>query len=255
MFRKLSRLACELPRVRMKFFQLKRSLSPLKRTLVTSAVLCATPVVLETFEPNDPRLKTPECLKNAAGMAVDSSSAVLSQTVYAIFRIEEEYKDLMDLMVKLIEYQLQVVGHKAEEERMADIILETRLEIDKVKRRKQDLELLFASAEKLADATAEVAFATGMEFASTSMGERLYNTQREVKRVQEKTEELEQRLQQVQLKVIEVMGQLEEKEKKKQKQSLSEGGEVLGDAGSDAGVEEGEEEREDEDGLLEEGNV
>ena len=39
--------------------------------------------------------------------------------------------------------------------------METRQEIEKVKKRKQDLEILFSSAEKLCDATAEVAFASG----------------------------------------------------------------------------------------------
>ena len=49
----------------------------------------------KVFEPDDPRLRTPECLKNASGLSVDSSSAVLSQTVYAIQRMEKEYQEVI----------------------------------------------------------------------------------------------------------------------------------------------------------------
>ncbi|KAK3743635.1 hypothetical protein RRG08_030758 [Elysia crispata] len=162
------------------------------------------------FEPNDPRLRSHECLKNAAGLSVDSTSAVLSQTVYAVTKIEKEYVELVNVLIVLIEYQLQVLGHAAEEERIGDLIVETRHEINKVKQRKEDLRLLFSSVEKLADASAEVAFAAGAAYASTSAGERLYSAQQEVKRVQSESEEVEQRLHEAQARSVEALSQHEE---------------------------------------------
>ncbi|GFR73413.1 diablo homolog, mitochondrial-like [Elysia marginata] len=163
------------------------------------------------FEPNDPRLRSHECLKNAAGLSVDSTSAVLSQTVYAVTKIEKEYVELMNVLIVLMEYQLQVLGHAAEEERIGDLIVETRHEVNKVRQRKEDLHLLFGSVEKLADATAEVAFAAGAEYASTSTGERLHSAQQEVRRVQAESEEAERRLHEAQARSIEVQSQHEEK--------------------------------------------
>ncbi|RUS87228.1 hypothetical protein EGW08_004980, partial [Elysia chlorotica] len=162
------------------------------------------------FEPNDPRLRSHECLKNAAGLSVDSTSAVLSQTVYAVTKIEKEYVDLVNVLIVLMEYQLQVLGHTAEEERIGDLIVQTRHEINKVKQRKEDLRLLFSSVEKLADATAEVAFAAGAEYASTSAGERLYSAQKEVRRVQTESAKVEQRLHEAQARSVEMLSQHEE---------------------------------------------
>ncbi|GFN76313.1 diablo homolog, mitochondrial-like [Plakobranchus ocellatus] len=186
-------------------------------TDVTAHEFSSPPNDKKTFEPNDPRLRSHECLKNAAGLSVDSTSAVLSQTVYALSKIEQEYIDLMNVLVVLMEYQLQVLGHSAEEERIGDLIVETRHEINKVKQRKEDLHLLFASVEKLADATAEVAFAAGAEYASTSAGERLYSAQREVKRVQGQSEEAERRLHEAQARCVEVLSQHEEKQQQLQR--------------------------------------
>lgn len=168
----------------------------------------------QVFEPEDPRLRTAECLKNASGLSVDSSSAVLSQTVYAVQKIEKEYEELTLVLVRQTEIQLQILGDKEAEEKIADIILETRNKLDAVKQRRQDLQLLFSSAEKLSDAAAEVAFIAGMTFASTSMGERLYSAQAEVRRCLMKSADAEQRLQIIQVKVIEEMGRMAERDDK-----------------------------------------
>ncbi|XP_059154416.1 uncharacterized protein LOC131939899 [Physella acuta] len=170
------------------------------------------------YNRDDPRLDSAECLKNAVGMAVDGTSAVLSQTVYQIIDVEKEYSELMDALIALLEYQLTILGHPAEEERIADIILEARHEINEVQKKRQDLAILFSSAEKLADATAEVAFASGADYASISASERLNSALLEVKRYQQKSEEMEKKLHQTQARAVHVMAKHEEKmEQKRQK--------------------------------------
>lgn len=58
-------------------------------------IQCPVFFFFQSFEPNDSRLKSSECLKNAAGLAVDSASAVLSQTVYAVIDIEKKYMEVI----------------------------------------------------------------------------------------------------------------------------------------------------------------
>lgn len=43
----------------------------------------------------------------------------------------------MDALIALLEYQLTVLGHAAEQERIADIILEARHEINEVQKKRQ----------------------------------------------------------------------------------------------------------------------
>jgi len=158
--------------------------------LTGPAVYSCSPMTFDLeFEPDDPRLRSSECLKNAAGIAVDASSAVLSQTVYAVQKIEKEYKELVETLTALTAAQVTALANQNADDVIADVIMETRQEIDKVKKRKQDLEILFSSAEKLCDATAEVAFASGMTFASTSIGERLHAAQQEIRRLQERNDQ------------------------------------------------------------------
>ncbi|CAG5133010.1 unnamed protein product [Candidula unifasciata] len=158
-----------------------------------------------TFEPDDPRLRSSECLKNAAGLAVDSTSAILSQTVYTVINIEEQYVELVNRLILLLELQLQVLGLGAEEEKVADLILQTRHEISQVYKRKQDLVILFDSVEKLAVTTAEVAFAAGATYASTSIGERLYSAVREIQQLRATSDEADKNLRSVEVQSIEVM--------------------------------------------------
>ncbi|BFZ05341.1 hypothetical protein BsWGS_08380 [Bradybaena similaris] len=168
-----------------------------------------------TFEPDDPRLRSSECLKNAAGLTVDSTSAVLSQTVYAVINIEGQYVELVNRLILLLEVQLQVLGLAAEEEKVADLILKTRNEISDVYKRKQDLAILFDTVEKLAMATAEVAFAAGATYASTTIGERLHSAVREIQQIRATSDEAEQKIRSSEAKSIEVITKHEQNKEKR----------------------------------------
>ncbi|KAH9519280.1 hypothetical protein Btru_075176 [Bulinus truncatus] len=169
----------------------------------------------KSFEANDPQLSSTQCLKNAVGLAVDATSAVLSQTVYQIIDVEQEYIQLVDVLITLLEYQIQVLGHEIEEQKMADLVTEARNEMTQAHQRKQELSLLFSSVEKLAEATAEVAFAAGADYASISSSERLHSALMEKKRIQQQSESVEQRLHLMQVKVIEKTTKHEDSKKKK----------------------------------------
>ncbi|CAL1547722.1 unnamed protein product [Lymnaea stagnalis] len=190
----------------------------------------------KTFELDDPKLSSSQCLKNAVGLAVDATSAVLSQIVYQLIDSEQQYVELVDVLITLLEYQLKVLGHEAEEQRMGDLILEARHEITEVHKRKQDLSLIFSSAEKLADATAEVAYASGSEYASVSSSERLHSALLEVKKIRQRSQEAEGRLHLAQVKVIEVVSKYDEQRKKMEAEKPPEKSEVA--EGGDAKTEE-----------------
>ncbi|KAK0049378.1 diablo mitochondrial [Biomphalaria pfeifferi] len=159
--------------------------------------------VTKDFEANDPQLSSSQCLKNAVGLAVDATSAVLSQTLYQIIDAEQEYLQLVTVLVTLLEYQIQVLGLEVEEQKMSDLVVEARSEMNQAHERKQELDILFSSVEKLAEATSEVAFAAGADYASVSSSERLHSALMEKKRLQQQSEAAEHKLHLMQATVIE----------------------------------------------------
>ncbi|XP_013065622.2 uncharacterized protein LOC106054351 [Biomphalaria glabrata] len=173
--------------------------------------------VTKDFEANDPQLSSSQCLKNAVGLAVDATSAVLSQTLYQIIDAEQEYLQLVSVLVTLLEYQIQVLGHEIEEQKMSDLVVEARSEMNQAHERKQELDILFSSVEKLAEATSEVAFAAGADYASVSSSERLRSALMEKKRLQQQSEAAEHKLHLMQATVIEKTMKQQESLKRKKK--------------------------------------
>ncbi|XP_046546135.1 uncharacterized protein LOC124256197 isoform X2 [Haliotis rubra] len=147
---------------------------------------------------------------------MDASSTVLSQVVASIIQTEKEYKQTLDELSELLEFQLQVMGHGSpQEQQVWDEIIATRDRLAAIKQIQQDLESLYSSVEKLMDASGEVSFFAGAQYATTCTGERLYSAKSHINEVKAVSKQAEESLNRLEVKVIEETSKQEEEKKKR----------------------------------------
>ncbi|KAK6191899.1 hypothetical protein SNE40_003477 [Patella caerulea] len=128
--------------------------------------------------------------------------------------MENEYVQAVHKLTDMLSYKLQVLDNDAELEIVWDLVLQFRSDVNEIKRKKEEMEQLYSSVQKLMDISAEVAFIAGAEYASTCAGERLYSSQRQLELTRALTAEAEIQLNQVELKDIEATTKHHEKKEK-----------------------------------------
>ncbi|XP_067654999.1 diablo IAP-binding mitochondrial protein-like [Haliotis asinina] len=188
----------------------------LRGSVMISASVLAAQISETNLTPPDPTTLTHSYLiKNASAVAMDASSTVLTQVVASIIQTEKEYKETMDELSELLEFQLQVMGHGSpQEQQVWDEIIATRDRLAAIKQTQQDLQSLYASVEKLMDASGEVAFFAGAQYATTCTGERLYSAKTHINEAKAASKHAEELLNRLEVKVIEETSKQEEKMKK-----------------------------------------
>ncbi|KAK7486400.1 hypothetical protein BaRGS_00022324 [Batillaria attramentaria] len=190
-----------------------------RRCFVTGSALfayCQSRNKLDLPEPDPGKLTQEYLLKSSSARTADSVSAILSQTARALIDAEEKYREVVKALIQLTEHHLTVLG-SVEEEHIWDVILEARQRAEKFNERRKDLDLLFSCVQKLVDSSAEVAFLTGANFSSTSLGERLHNAQRHVDSAKAESHRAEEDLRKVQAKSVKIIADHAEAEKKRKK--------------------------------------
>ncbi|XP_071100240.1 diablo IAP-binding mitochondrial protein-like [Haliotis cracherodii] len=189
----------------------------LRGSFMISASVLGPQISEIKLTPPDPTTLTHSYLiKNASTVAMDASSTVLSQVVASIIHTEKEYTQTMEELSELLEFQLQVLGHGSpQEQQVWDDIIATRDRLTTIKQTQQDLETLYTSVEKLMDASGEVAFFAGAQYATTCTGERLYSAKSHIAEVKAASKQAEDSLNLLEVKVIEETSKQEEKKKKR----------------------------------------
>ncbi|XP_025088475.1 uncharacterized protein LOC112560677 isoform X3 [Pomacea canaliculata] len=164
-------------------------------------------------EPDPNTLSQEYLLRSVSSQTADAVTAMLSQAARALIEAEEKYRKALTILTDLTEQHMSVLGNEEEENIVWDIILQARYQLDVLNRKRKDLEILFSCVQKLADASAEVAFLAGTEFLSTSMGERMHNAQRHVESARAETERAEEILRETQAINVKITTEHAEKQK------------------------------------------
>ncbi|KAK6191900.1 hypothetical protein SNE40_003477 [Patella caerulea] len=159
-------------------------------------------------------LSTKTLIRNGSVWTVDAATSLLTQTTTSLLQMENEYVQAVHKLTDMLSYKLQVLDNDAELEIVWDLVLQFRSDVNEIKRKKEEMEQLYSSVQKLMDISAEVAFIAGAEYASTCAGERLYSSQRQLELTRALTAEAEIQLNQVELKDIEATTKHHEKKEK-----------------------------------------
>ncbi|XP_071490957.1 diablo IAP-binding mitochondrial protein-like [Diadema antillarum] len=137
---------------------------------LTGVGICALPVKAVPEKPsqglpevNPNNLTSGTLIKNAASMAVDSSSTLLTQTFVAVM---EKYKELAQDIENLMELlqrhrHLKKLGYETQD--VWQEVVEARVHIDDRRHEIQDLEAILNSALLALEAASEAAFQAGNE--------------------------------------------------------------------------------------------
>lgn len=144
-------------------------------------------------------------LRKSVKLTVDAASTVLFQTVHAVTSTERQYVELIHILISLMERELLVLGQKIEEEKVSELILSTRHQINDVRQHRQDLAFLFASVTKLVNATADVACSSDTSCDPTGINESLRIAILEVQEVKAASEKVEKEMHLMEIRSIEVI--------------------------------------------------
>ncbi|CAH1785352.1 unnamed protein product [Owenia fusiformis] len=157
-------------------------------------------------------------MKNAAGVTVDAACSLLTQTVAALLQTHSDYVEVMLELMRLMEYNVSLKGYEHEQDRVWELILEARAMCNELKQEQQKLLQTFRSLERMMESVGEAAFATGAEYPGIIAGERLFSAQVRVNHAQKSLEEIEERLQQTNVRMIEETAKREEEKNKRKLQ-------------------------------------
>ncbi|KAI8486477.1 hypothetical protein Bbelb_357120 [Branchiostoma belcheri] len=159
--------------------------------------------------PPDPSTLTHQYLmKSAAAMTVDSAITLLSQTTMAIIHLEQEYAKIVSTLTSLLEYETLVLGNPAEEERVAQLIIQQRVELEDKRRELQNIEVALVAVQRLIESAAEAAYQTGAEAATVAAQERLQLAQNQIELVRTESRQADQKLNQLQTQTIHKVGEM-----------------------------------------------
>lgn len=198
----------------------------LQRFKKTSSVLLSSGIVgvaskKETIleVPDGSKLSTEYLIKSSGIVAVEQANNLIAYIASGLDKAEKQYAEAVFALVVLMEYKLQVLGHKQEEERIWELILEGRALVGKVRQKKQDLEMMMMSAVNMLNSAAEIAYMAGEEFSGSCAGDRLNKVEAFIKQSKLESEKAEQRLREIEAKTVEIETKhAEEQNRKKEKE-------------------------------------
>ncbi|XP_076113641.1 diablo IAP-binding mitochondrial protein-like [Mytilus galloprovincialis] len=117
--------------------------------------------------PDPSTLLSETLVRNASFAVVESTTAFLSQVTVSLVESCEQYTKALYILMKLMDYRLKVLGNGESEQKIADLIIEARASVNKLKSRNQELQLLYMSAYNLVNEASTAAYTAGSEFHST----------------------------------------------------------------------------------------
>ncbi|XP_066278848.1 diablo IAP-binding mitochondrial protein-like isoform X1 [Branchiostoma lanceolatum] len=161
------------------------------------------------LQPPDPSTLTHEYLmRSAAALTVDSAITLLSQTTLATIHLEQEYAKIVSTLTSLLEYETLVLGNAPEEERVAQLIIQQRVELEDKRRQLQNIEVALLAVQHLIESAAEAAYQTGAEAATVAAQERLQLAQNQLELVRTESRQADSRLNQLQTQTIHKVGEM-----------------------------------------------
>ncbi|OWF41676.1 uncharacterized protein LOC110462100 [Mizuhopecten yessoensis] len=173
-------------------------------------------------DPDHSTLTTEYLLRNASLSSLDSALRLLSVTTVALSDVEKEYARWAFVLVKFMKVRLTVLGKPGEEERVWDLILQTRHKLGELKQRRLDLTLLYQTVITMVSAAAEAALIAGIEYQVSSANEAMQSSQLSLKGIQDTSLEAEKELTNIQVETIAKEtkhAEAEEKKKEKKKEN------------------------------------
>ncbi|XP_078589110.1 diablo IAP-binding mitochondrial protein-like [Branchiostoma floridae x Branchiostoma japonicum] len=177
--------------------------------LQIARVRAAEPVYPAKLQPPDPSTLTHEYLmRSAAAMTVDSAITLLSQTTMAIIHLEQEYAKIVSTLTSLLEYETLVLGNAPEEERVAQLIIQQRVELEDKRRELQNIEVALLAVQRLVESAAEAAYQTGAESATVAAQDRLQLAQNQIELVRNQSRQADVVLNQLQTQTIHKVGEM-----------------------------------------------
>ncbi|XP_060072399.1 uncharacterized protein LOC132552261 [Ylistrum balloti] len=175
-------------------------------------------------DPDPSTLTTEYLLRNASLTSLDSTIKLLSVTTVALSDVEKEYARWTFVLVKFMKFRLTVLGKPEEEERVFDMILQTRSKLTELKERRRDLTLLYQTVTTMVSAAAEAALISGVGYQVSSANEAMQSSQVYLRGVQETSLEAEKEMTDIQVETIEKESKhAEEKEKQNKQKDQQEG--------------------------------
>lgn len=138
--------------------------------------LCLMPVVSAMEVPNVDDYAMSKLLQNSSVACAEAASAFLSYVTMALYNTEKEYTKEVYTLIKLIEMRLENPGHP-DQDKMEELIVETRIQVKSLKKKRQDLMMLLSVCQRLVNDAAEAAYMAGAEFAGYTTNNKLTSSE------------------------------------------------------------------------------
>ncbi|XP_070565583.1 diablo IAP-binding mitochondrial protein-like [Ptychodera flava] len=158
-------------------------------TVGTGVSICAQVVKpVDEKDQDKPKLPTVDpstltnatLIRNAASLTVDSASTLLSQTVLALNDALEDYARGMYTTVKLMEHEMQVLGDEASQDKVWQLIIKSKSDLEERKLAVEQLESMFHFAVKVMESASVAAFQSGCDIAAMAAGERIHQAEMQI---------------------------------------------------------------------------
>ncbi|XP_064601064.1 uncharacterized protein LOC135467230 [Liolophura sinensis] len=195
---------------------------------ISVSALFAAPVVNSASPDDKEKLKGPDAnklthsylIRNACALSIDSASALFHQTLIALLDAEKDYAEAVYVLISLLDFHLSALNFdEKEQNKIWDLIVNQKQLVNEKKANKQELELLFLSVENVLNSLAQAAFLAGAEVSAIRTGEELFSCQSHLRQARELSSQAEQKLTEMDVKVIHVTSEHEEKKKKDQSET------------------------------------
>nr|XP_034303242.1 diablo homolog, mitochondrial isoform X2 [Crassostrea gigas] len=152
--------------------------------------------------------------------------------IMALYNTEKEYTKGIYTLIKLIEMRLENPGHP-DQDKMEELIVETRIQVKSLKKKRQDLMMLLSVCQRLVNDASEAAYMAGAEFAGYTTNNKLTSSESFLSPCEIERVIAERHLSELEAHVIEV----ESKRAKEEEESETKQEEVKDDGNSGEGNE------------------
>ncbi|CAC5411758.1 unnamed protein product [Mytilus coruscus] len=161
--------------------------------------------------PDPSTLLSETLVRNASFAVVESTTAFLSQVTVGLVESCEQYTKALYILMKLMDYRLKVLGNRESEQKIADLIIEARASVNKLKSRNQELQLLYMSAYNLVNEASTAAYTAGSEFHSTVATSMIQSSDVHLSKFQRDLKDAEAEMREMEANVIHVESEYMEK--------------------------------------------
>lgn len=171
----------------------------------------------EIVAPDPNTLTTETLLKNSTFNVVESTTSFLSLVTVSLTESCEQYTKALYILIKLMEYRLEVLGNEENEKKISDLIIETRASVNKFKVKNQELQSMYMSAYNLVNEASTAAYTAGSEFHSTVATSLLQSSEIHLSKCRKDLKEAEGQLREMTAKVINAEAKHAENHRQKHK--------------------------------------